>query len=88
MFLEAAEIFPLHLRADREGNWKLHLNSSSSMLPYFVLANKTNYCKWTPWYVLNMLRTPKSAKEAFEKGHFTIRHKQGSFNGTYADMAT
>ena len=35
-----------------------------------------------------MLRISKSAKEAFEKGQFTIKHKQGSFNGTYADMAT
>ena len=70
MFLDAAELFLHHVRADREGNWKLHLHSRSSMLPYYGFGNKVTYTKWSPTYILNMLQLSKSAKYAFERGNF------------------
>ena len=91
MFLNACLVLLNHMRADREagpGSWKLHLQSTVSMLPYYGLGNKTNYGRWTPWYVLDMLNLPQSAQDAFEEGQFSVRFTEGSFNGTYSDMAT
>ena len=73
MFLDATELFLLHVTADREGNWQLHLHSCSSMLPYYAFGNKVNYIRWTPIYILDMLQLPKSAKDAFEKGDFSVK---------------
>jgi hypothetical protein len=41
--------------AEREGDWSAHLMSSSKMLPYFFITNRTNYSRWMPVYMLDML---------------------------------
>ena len=57
--------------------------SSSNMLPYFFITNRTNYSRWMPVYIL-----PAEIKSAFEKGEFSIRQTSGSFNGIWSDMGT
>jgi hypothetical protein len=41
--------------------------SSSKMLPYFFITNRTNYSRWMPVYILDMLELPAEIKSAFEK---------------------
>jgi hypothetical protein len=47
--------------------------SSSNMLPYFFITNRTNYSRWMPVYILDMLELPAEIKSAFEKGEVSIR---------------
>ncbi|KAK3085631.1 hypothetical protein FSP39_006444 [Pinctada imbricata] len=88
MFLQAVEILLQNIRAERYGDWNLHLISMKAMIPYFFVANRNNYARWTPVYVLDMLNIPMEVKSSFDTGVFAIRQKAGSFNGIWADMAT
>ncbi|CAC5400232.1 unnamed protein product [Mytilus coruscus] len=75
MFLVAVQIMLSNVRAEREGNWSAHLMSSSKMLPYFYITNRTNYSRWMPVYILDMLELPAEIESAFELGEFSIRQK-------------
>ena len=88
MFIDATQLFLNSMRADRVGNWGLHLHCVLSKLKYYKGANKPNYTRWSPAYLLDMILLPASATEAFEKGEFTVRHTKGSFNAVPTDMAT
>ena len=65
MFLNAVEVILVNVRAERSGVWVHHLQSAYSMLPYFFVANKTNYARWTPAYILDMLNLSDEVKSAF-----------------------
>ena len=58
------------------------------MLPYYFTTDRTNYARWTPIYLLDMLNLPHEVQEAFEAGQFAIRQKPGVFNGVWSDMGT
>jgi hypothetical protein len=42
ILLVAVQIMLSNVRAEREGDWSAHLMSSSKMLPYFFITNRTN----------------------------------------------
>ena len=42
------------IRADREGNWELHLEMFAKMLPWFALYDHTDYARWGPVYFADM----------------------------------
>jgi hypothetical protein len=67
----------INIRDERDGDWQLHLQSVSSMLPYFFV---TNYARWTPVYLLDMLNLPYEVRSAFESGKFAVKQKAGGFN--------
>jgi hypothetical protein len=58
------------------------------MLPYFFITSHTNYYRWRPVYILDMIELPAEIKSAFEKDEFSIRQTSGSFNGIWSDMGT
>ena len=88
MFLEAVGTILQYIRAERNGLWSLHLSSLRAMLPLIFVANRTNYSRWTPIYILDMLHLPPEINASFNAGHFAIRQKPGTFNGVWSDMAT
>jgi hypothetical protein len=77
-----------NVRVEREGDLSAHLMSPSKMLPYFFITNRTNYSRWMPVYILDMLELPAEIKSAFDKGEFSITQISGSFNGIWSDMGT
>ncbi len=58
------------------------------MMPYFFASNRTNYSRWLPVYILEMLHLPESLKEILQSGQFTVRQTPGRFNGIWSDMGT
>ena len=56
------------------------------MIPYFFSANRYNYARWTPVYILGMLKIPEDIRRAFEHGEFTVRRTTSPFNGISSDM--
>ncbi|XP_033109669.1 uncharacterized protein LOC117110927 [Anneissia japonica] len=87
-FLIAMQIVLSNIRAEREGDWKLHLSSIFSMLPYFFVADRPNYARWGTLYAVEMLHyLPESVSEAFHNGKFPVRQTSGKFKGTWTDMA-
>jgi hypothetical protein len=59
----------------------MHLSSIASMLPYLFVANRVNYSRYLPVYILDMLDLHHDVKSAFESGQFAICQKPGKFNG-------
>jgi len=54
------------VRADREGNWQLHLQSIQSALPIFAGCDRTNYFRWASVYLEDMRRLQKDACAVYE----------------------
>ena len=52
------------------------------------ITNRTNYSRWMPVYILDMLELQAEIKSAFEKGEFSIRQTSVSFDGIWSDMGT
>jgi hypothetical protein len=88
MFLDATSVMLLNIRAEREGNWKLHLHTTLFMIPYYFVANRNNYSRWAPPYLLDMLKLPDDIKAAFEEGQFSVKRPNGRCNGIWSDMGT
>lgn len=79
------------IRAERTGDWELHLNSVRDMIPYFHAAGHLNYAKSAHLYYQDMLMLPnKMDQEEFEKfalkGYFTIRRSDKFWCGIWSDM--
>lgn len=87
MFLEAAQLLLLNIRAEREGDWQLHLHSFTKMIPYYFATNRPNYARWSCVYILDMIQLPDDVKDAFEAGQFAIYRSNNQFNGIWSDMA-
>jgi hypothetical protein len=53
-YMEMIAILLGFIRAEREGNWELHMERFSRMLPYFASYDHTNYSRWGPVYLADM----------------------------------
>lgn len=49
-YLDVVDIFQGHLRASREGDWKLHLASIRAMIPWCFAYDRLNYARYLPVY--------------------------------------
>ena len=44
-YMEMVDILRKYIRAERTGNWELHLQALSEMLPYMAASGHNNYTK-------------------------------------------
>lgn len=68
----------MFLRATREGNWKLHLESLKALYKYFFVHDRINYARMVPLYLAQMERLESSDRdvhEEFMKGNFCVNKK-------------
>lgn len=63
-------------------------NQFATMLPYISVTSRTNYARWMPVKILDMIQLPEIVKSSFRSGEFSVKQKAGSFNGIRSDMAT
>ncbi|KAL4238796.1 hypothetical protein ACF0H5_003503 [Mactra antiquata] len=88
-FIELVRLLRNLVRADREGNWNLHLLTVQSILPYFASFNNINYFRWCSVYLEDMKLLPKSAPDVFEqfsKGKFVVKQTPGNFKAVGVDQ--
>ena len=45
-YMKMVETLLNFIRANREGNWNLHLQSFADMLPWMTVYDHTNYARW------------------------------------------
>ena len=74
------------IRAEREGEWLLHLSAVRDMIPYFFAAGHQNYARYASYYLCNMESLPEEVFERFMKGEHVMRHQEGFWNGIWSDM--
>lgn len=76
----------MFVRAEREGDWPLHLWAVQEMMPYFFAAGHHHYARYGLYYLRSMERLPVEILEKFLKGEHVMRHKPGIWNGIWSDM--
>ena len=84
--MDTVQVLLWNIRAERDSNWAMHVSTQAAMLPVMFAANRVNYSRYTPVYLLEMLNLPEDVQQAFDEGHFTYREKPGAFNGLWSDM--
>ena len=78
----------LFVRAEREGEFRLHLYACPQMITYFFAAGHVNYARYGLCYLLSMSRLPPTILDQFLKGAHVPCHREGIWNGIWSDMMT
>ena len=90
-YMKMVEILLDFIRANRDGDWSLHLSSFAAMLPWMTIYDHTNYARWGPVYLAEMKGLEISHPELYEEfmeGNFVVKRKDGRFNQVPIDQAT
>ena len=78
------------LKAERTGNWRLHLAAASSMTPYFFTHDRHNYSRWLSVYLADMeqlqQKHPTVYQRFMEDDHVISRSSQ-PFSSVWTDMS-
>ena len=74
------------VRAEREGEWALHLWAVSQMVPYFYAAGHINYARYGLVYLRSMEKLEGGILDRFMRGEHVTRHQRGLWNGMWTDM--
>ena len=81
------------MRAERNGDFLLHLQSVSAAVPWFRAAGRNQYCKFVPTYVMEMKFLEREHSESFQHlcdGGFVVRKLTiiiSIFNSVATDQA-
>ena len=57
----------MYIRAEREGDWPLHLEAVEAMLPLFYVADHINYARAGLYYLKSMKSLPKERSRLFHE---------------------
>lgn len=79
------------IRAERAGNWELHLKCVERMLPYFHASGHFLYAKSAHLYLQDMRKLKDTINDDYEftrftEGLFTIRRTDKFWSGVWSDM--
>ncbi len=88
-YMEMVTILLQFIRAEREGNWNLHLSALADMLPWFSAYNHNNYTRWGTVYLADMQLLPQTNPDIhkqFMDGNFVIKRSQHPFNKISTDQ--
>ncbi len=89
-YLELVSTLLNFIRAEREGNWELHISSFRRMIPWFAVYDHVNYTRWGLVYLADMTILPITAPtvwEEFKNGNFVVKNTQKTFNQLSVDQA-
>ena len=90
-FLHACGILLRLLRADRQGDFLLHLDAVMEAVPFFYVAGKVNYARYSPVYVAEMRQLVTDQPMMFQhmmRGRFAVRRSpETNFNSVPTDQA-
>ena len=78
------------VKAERTGNWCLHLAAISAMVPYFFTHDRQNYARWLPVYLADMGQLEQKHPEVYQwfiKGEHAISRSSQPFAKVWTDMA-
>ena len=89
-YMHMVDIPRTFIRAERTGNWKLHLQAVHDMLPYFAAAGHNPYAKSAYLYLQSMYDLQKEHPEvytSFQDGLHVVRRSDRYWAGLSTDLA-
>ena len=90
-YLDMVDILRMFIKAERTGNWRLHLRTLSEMLPYLAAAGHNLYTKSVRLYLQSMssLETDHAdvhRKFELEAGSHVVRRSNRLWAGLSTDL--
>ena len=89
-YIKMVHIMLNFIRAERIGDWELHLEAVTHMLPYVFAYDRTNYSRWISVYLIDMRNLKYTAPEVyqeFQSGNHPVKRSDNStFNQVWTDM--
>ena len=88
-YMDMIDILRKHIRAERTGNWELHLQAVSEMLPYLAASGHNNYTKSAMIYLQHMSHLQDDHPEVyqhFQDGLHVIRRSDRYWAGLSSDL--
>ena len=90
-YIRQVALLQRFIRAERTGDWKLHLYCVREMIPHFHAAGHLHYAKSARLYLQQMDALEKTMpvdeyKLFTEKGYFTIRRLESFWGGNFTDQ--
>lgn len=88
-YLDMVNIMQIFIKAERTGNWQLHLRTMHQMLPYLAATGHNNYTKSVYLYLQNMNRLENEHPEVhknFLKGFHVGRRSDRYWAGLSQDL--
>ena len=89
-YMRLVQVLLRFIRAEREGNWRLHLSSFAAMLPWFAIYDHTNYTRWGTIYLADMKNLEETHPDIyteFVNGNFVVKKTNHRFNQISTDQA-
>ena len=78
-FIKPVFIMMMYVRAEREGDWPLHLVAVKQMLPYFFASGHVNYARYGLYYLHSMESLGHEEISKFMKGEHVMHHVPGRY---------
>ncbi|KMQ89802.1 hypothetical protein RF55_10523 [Lasius niger] len=88
--LKMIQLIQDSVRADREGNWKLHIETVGKAQPLFHALDRSNYARWCSVYFNDMLMLPETHPQVYEEfisGQYSVKQRGSSFTSVAPDQA-
>lgn len=88
-YLDMIEILRCFIKAERTGDWHLHLETLSEMLPYFAASGHNLYAKSVYLYLQSMSKlneTHPDVYQQFENGYHVVRRSDRYWAGLSTDL--
>eukprot|EP00745_Piridium_sociabile_P028799 TRINITY_DN4651_c0_g1_i2.p1 TRINITY_DN4651_c0_g1~~TRINITY_DN4651_c0_g1_i2.p1 ORF type:complete len:839 (-),score=172.35 TRINITY_DN4651_c0_g1_i2:728-3244(-) len=88
-YLEMIDILKMAIKAERTGNFSLHLKAVSEMLPFFAATGHHHYAKSARLYLQQMTELKDSHPEvynSFKAGHNVFRRNDRFWAGLSKDL--
>lgn len=81
MYIGMVETLLGLVRADREGNWDLHIACIRNVIPWCFALGKVNYARYLPFYyaqITQLKETFPDLYQHFHKGYFSVQQRSGN----------
>lgn len=89
LYLNMVEIAKTFIWAERTGNFEMHLQAVSHMLPFFASLGHNNYAKCARIYLQQMRKLKETNPKVYKilnDGYFTVRKHERKWTGVWTDM--
>ncbi|KAL8572752.1 hypothetical protein ACOMHN_030334 [Nucella lapillus] len=89
-YLDMADLLLNFVRATRDANWTLHIETAAKMVPWYFAHDHLNYARYLPVYIHEILAVPEthpSVAEPLANGEFVVQQQdQHPFRQTSMDQ--
>lgn len=88
-YMTMVDVLRTFIKAERTGDFKLHLKTLQTMLPYLAASGHTHYTKSAHIYIQDMYdlkETNPKVYDHFLSGHFVIRRSDRFWSGLSTDL--